>query len=611
MPKDDFTTPSALADQLSHLPESPGVYLFKDTNGTIIYIGKAKVLKNRVRSYFQERHADPKTAALRGWIRDLEFIVTDNEVEALLLESHLVKKNRPRFNVNLKDDKSFPYIKLTVQEPYPRVFITRRVKKDGALYFGPYLPASLARSTLKMVHKHFLLRTCHIPIDGSLPRPCLDYHIRRCMGPCVAGLCTPDEYQRAVQDVRLFLEGKHEKLVDKIHHRMRQAAEEEHYEAAAMLRDQAQVVQALAEKQKMVLYSMDDADFFGFHQGGNRLAMEVFTLRGSRIVGRREFFWEDLEGFDPAEFLSGAVRQYYIGGSFIPCEIFVPLDFEDRKLLEEVLSDRRGQRVSIKIPRSGERSKLLKLVRRNARLAFENRFRELRPTSEALLQDLQSALKLEALPRRIECFDISNLQGTDSVGSMVLCENAEMKRQGYRKFRIKTVQGTDDFASIHEVVYRRYKRLLEEDQPWPDLILIDGGKGQLSAAARALAELGVEHAALAGIAKEEEILFVLGRADEPVRLPGTSAALHLIQKIRDEAHRFAVEFHRSRRAARDITSELLDIPGIGRKSQRELLRQFGSLKRIREARLEDLSGVVGPARARRIYLHLHETAAID
>jgi excinuclease ABC subunit C len=606
MPQEDFSPSSTLLAKLSHLPESPGVYLFKDASGKIVYIGKAKVLKNRVRSYFQEsRHATHKTTVLRTIIRELEFIVTDNEIEALLLESHLVKKNKPRFNGNLKDDKSFPYIKLTTQEPFPRIFITRQLRKDGAQYFGPYLPASLARNTLKMVHKHFQLRTCHIPIDGQLPRPCLDYHIQRCMGPCVAGLCSPDEYQRAVHDVKLFLEGKHEDLVDKIHQRMLQAAEEEHYEAAALLRDQARAVEALGQKQKMVLYSMDDADFFGFHQSGKQLAMEVFTMRGSRIIGRREFFWEDLEDFDPEEFLSGAVRQYYIGGSFIPTEIYLPLEFEDRPILEQLLSNRRGQRVSIRIPRSGDRSRLLKLVAKNARLAFENRFRQRRPDSEALLEELRAALKIEALPRRIECFDISNLQGTDSVGSMVLCENTEMKRSGYRKYRIKTVRGANDFASIYEVVHRRYQRLLEEDQCWPDLILVDGGRGQLSAAAQALTELGIDPPALAGIAKEEELIFMSKREGEPIRLPQTSPALHLIQKIRDEAHRFAVGFHRKRRADRDITSALLDIPGIGNKSQLQLLRELGSMKRIREATIEALALIVGPAKAKSVFDHFH------
>lgn len=596
-----------LAEKLARLPEAPGVYLLKDSEGKTIYIGKAKILKNRVRSYFQEaRGIDHKTQILRQLIHDLECIVTDSEVEALLLESHLVKKNKPRFNVHLKDDKSFPYIKLTINEPFPRIFITRQMRKDGALYFGPYLPASLARNTLKLIHKHFQLRTCNIPIDGKLPRPCLDYHIKRCMGPCVESLCTTQKYQQGVRDVRLFLEGKNEDLLAKLRTRMIEAAEQELFEAAALLRDQARMLEALSERQKMVLYSMEDADLFGFHQQGRRLALQVFTMRGSRVVGRREFFWEDLEGFEAAEFLSGALRQYYVEGSFIPCEIFVPVDFDDRPLLEAVLSDRRGQRVRILVPKIGDRRRLLRLVEMNAKLAFDNRFRTLRAKSEELLEALRAALSLDILPRRIECFDISNLQGTDSVASMVVCENGQMKKADYRKFKIKTVHGPDDFSSMREVIYRRYKRLLEEDQALPDLVLLDGGKGQLSAAREALLELGLDVLALASIAKEEEILFVQGHEDQPVVLDSTSPVLHLIQQVRDEAHRFAVTYHRQRRTQRDFQSQLEDIPGVGAKIRTKLLRAFGSVKRVREASLEELARVLGPRKAARIHRHLSE-----
>ena len=594
----------SLSQKLNQLPESPGVYLLIDSSGTTVYIGKAKVLKTRVRSYFQEGRAiDIKTHTIRQFVVDLEFIVTDSEVEALLLESHLVKKNKPRFNVHLKDDKSFPYIKLTINETFPRIFITRQLKKDGALYFGPYLPASLARNMLKLIHKHFQLRTCNITIDGKLPRPCLDYHIKRCMGPCVEDLCTEKKYQRGVRDAQLFLEGKNDTLLDKVSHRMQEAANQENFETAALLRDQMRMLTALTQRQKMVVDSIEDADIFGFYSRGRLAALQVFTMRGSRVVGRREFFWEHLESFEATDFLAGAVRQYYVEGSFIPCEIYVPLDFEDRPILEEILSNRRGQKVKIITPKIGDRRRLIQLVERNARLAFDNRFRTLKAKSVELLEAMRLALKLNALPRRVECFDISNLQGTNSVASMVVCENGSMKKSDYRRFKIKTVQGPNDFASMHEVVYRRYKRLVEEDKALPDFVLIDGGKGQLSAAGKALSELGIEDIALASIAKEDEILFIQGRENQPLKLNTNSPVLHLIQRIRDEAHRFAVTFHRKKRSGQDFHSELDDIPGVGKKTRTKLLRAFGSVKKVRQVGLEKLTPILGPRMADRIHRH--------
>lgn len=594
-----------LRQKIDHLPVEPGVYIYKDAQGKILYIGKARSLRHRVHSYFQEgRPFDPKTGRLVSEVADLEYIVTDSEVEALILESTLVKKNQPRYNINLKDDKSFPYIKLTGNEPYPRIFITRRVKKDGALYFGPFLPASYARRTIKLVNKYFKLRTCNLEIDGTLPRPCLDYQMKRCLGPCVAGLCTKEEYHRAVADVRLLLSGKTDELVRQLERRMNEAAAEMRYETAAVYRDWISMVRDISERQKMVLEGQDDCDLFGYHQEGAQLALEVFAMRGGRLVGRRDFYWEDLVSFNPGEFFSQALTQYYLQDQFTPKEIYVPVDMEDRKVLEAWLSERKGSRIYIRSPRQGLKSEMLDLVMRNARMSFETRFRILKSKGEELLSPLQEALGLNAPPRRIETFDISHVQGADTVASMVLCENGEMKRSGYRKFKIESVKSPDDFAAMREVVHRHYENVLEEDEGnLPDLVLIDGGKGQLSAAVSALDDLGLENQAVAAIAKKEEALFIKGREDRPVKLPKDSPVLHLIQRMRDEAHRFAVTYHRKRRELRDFDSELMNIPGIGEVRKKVLLRAFGSLERVKKASFDELTPYVGPKAAARILEH--------
>lgn len=591
--------------KLDHLPSDPGVYIYKNAQGKIIYVGKARSLRSRVRSYFQEsRPLDLKTQHLVSEIADLEYIVTDSEVEALILESTLVKKHQPRYNINLKDDKSFPYLKLTVAEAYPRIFITRRVRKDGSLYFGPFLPAGYARQTIKLVNKYFKLRTCNLEINGSLPRPCLDYQMKRCLGPCVAGLCTREEYQRAVDDVRLLLSGKTEELIRLLDRRMKDASDAMHYEAAAVYRDWIAMVRDISERQKMVLEGRDDGDVFGYHQEGSQLVLEIFAMRGGRVVGRREFYWEDLMSFDPGEFLSETLPQYYLQDGFIPREIYLPVDIEDSGVLETWLSERKGSRVYIRSPRQGLKSEMLDLVMRNAHMSFDTRFRILKPKGEELLKPLQEALGLSALPRRIETFDISHVQGSDTVASMVLCLNGEMKRSGYRKFKIESVKGPDDFAAMREVVQRHYENLLEEEEgSLPDLILIDGGKGQLSAAVSALRDLGLESQAVAAIAKKEEILFIKGREDAPVELPRESPALHLIQMMRDEAHRFAVTYHRKRRELRDFNSELMDVPGIGEVRKKVLLRAFGSLERVKQAAFDELAPYVGPKAAAQILEH--------
>lgn len=594
-----------LQQKLDHLPVEPGVYVYKNAQGKIIYVGKARSLRHRVRSYFQEsRPLDTKTQRLVSEIADLEYIVTDSEVEALILESTLVKKHQPRYNVNLKDDKSFPYLKLTVNEPFPRIFITRRIRKDGAMYFGPFLPASYARRTIKLVNKYFRLRTCNLEINGKMSRPCLDYQMKRCLGPCVAGLCTREEYGRAVEDVKLLLSGRTDELIRQLEQRMNRASDEMLYEAAAMYRDWIAMVKDISERQKMILEGQDDCDLFGYHQEGSQLALEVFAMRGGRVVGRREFFWEDLLSFDPGEFFSQALNQYYLQDTFTPKEIYIPADIEDSEVLEAWLSERKGSRVYIRSPRQGLKSEMLDLVMRNARMSFDTRFRILKAKGEELLKPLQEILETDSLPRRIETFDISHVQGSETVASMVLCVNGEMKRSGYRKFKIESVKGPDDFAAMREVIHRHYENTLEDDEGnLPDLVLIDGGKGQLSAAVSALDDLGLENQLVAAIAKKEEILFVKGREDSPVVLPKESPVLHLIQMMRDEAHRFAVSYHRKRRELRDFDSELMDVPGIGEVRKKVLLRAFGSLERVKKAGFDELAPYVGPKAASQIIEH--------
>lgn len=601
-----------LTEKLERLPAGPGVYIFRNGEGEILYIGKAKILKNRVRSYFQEsRPLDPKTLRLVERIADLEYILTDSEIEALVLESNLIKDNQPPFNVLLKGGNSFPYIKLTVNESYPRALITRRIERDGALYFGPFLPPGLAYDTLRLIEKYFLIRNCDLAIDGKLDRPCLDYDLKRCMGPCVAGLCTKESYDQAVKDVRLFLEGKNDELIRGLTQRMTTAAERQQFELAAYYRDSIAKIRAAAERQKMILASVEEADIFGYHQADRRLALQLFTMRGNKVVGRREFYWEDLEDFKPAEFMSSALRQYYLNDTYVPTQIVVPAELEDQALIEEWLSRRRGRRVRILQPQRGDKRQLLELVQKNAQVAFDNRFRVTKEKNDAVLKALQDALGIDRLPRRIECFDISNIQGSDSVASLVRCENGTMQKSGYRKFKIATVTGADDFASIYEAVYRRYRRVLNEDpDDLPDLVLIDGGIGQLHAAARALEELGQSARPLVSIAKREELLYVKGREDQPVRLDKTAPALHLVQRIRDEAHRFAVTYHRKRRAMRDFTSELLDIPRIGSKRKTELLRHFGSLERIKQATVQDLAKLVGYSLAQEIVYYFKKQSEL-
>ncbi|HEU4593919.1 MAG TPA: excinuclease ABC subunit UvrC [Pyrinomonadaceae bacterium] len=608
-----------LEEKLKNLPTAPGVYLHKDEGGKIIYVGKAKNLRNRVRSYFQSgRGHDRKTRELVRRIRDLEFIVTDNEVEALVLESNLIKQHRPRYNVLLKDDKQYPHLKLTINEPFPRVMITRRIQRDGALYFGPYLPASLARRTIDLINRTFQLRTCDIEIDGRLPRPCLEYHIKRCLGPCVKDLCKPDEYAEAVRDVRMFLEGKNKELADEYGGRMEKASEEMRFEMAAKYRDLRKVVLAVTEQQKMATSADLDVDIFAYYREGARLALQLFTMREGKIVGRREFFWEDLpddDAFDPSAFLSDVLTQYY-STDYVPREVHVPEDFEDREILEKALTQRKGRRVRIHDPRRGEKRDMIELVRKNAQIAFEQRFRVLKPDMERVLDELQEFLELPRFPARIESFDVSNISGSENVAAMVVCENGKMNRAEYRKFRIKTVEGANDPASMGEAVLRRYRRQLEEGNPLPDLVMIDGGKTQLGAAAAALSELGLEALPAIGVVKpprrhnEVSHLLVKGREHAPIYLDSHSPVLRLIQMIRDETHRAAVTYHRKRRELRDFTSELTAIPGVGEKRKSRLLRNLGSIQRVSTATVADLSPFVGRKTAEEIVEHFSRQRAL-
>ncbi|HWP84890.1 MAG TPA: excinuclease ABC subunit UvrC [Terriglobia bacterium] len=592
------------AEKLAALTTAPGVYQFKNSAGQVIYVGKAKNLRARVRSYFLEARAEePKTDTLVREAVDVSTIVVDNEREALALENNLIKQLQPRYNVLLRDDKTYPYIKLTMGEKYPRVYVTRRLKKDGSLYFGPYFPGNLAHRIAHFLHRTFRVPSCTVDLTRAHARPCLQYYIHRCLGPCVAGLTTDERYSTAVQDVKTFLEGRHGELRRDLERRMEQASAEERYEEAAVLRDLIRTVADLEERQKMAAADGDDIDVFGYHREGPLVAVNVFHTRGGRVLDRREFFWENQNEFEASEFFSALLKQLYLEQRYIPALVHVPVDFEDRQPLEELLTERRGRKVEILTPQRGPKRAFLELAEKNAELSFEQRFRVLQPSAQAVAEGLAEALGLLEPPQRIECFDISHIQGTDTVASMVVWEQGRMRKSEYRKFIIRTVAGNDDFASMREVVGRRYKRLQEENRPLPGLILIDGGIGQLHAAAEALEALGIINQPLASIAKREELLYVYGQEEEPVRLDPHSPVLHLIQQVRDESHRFAVRFHRQRRDSRRLKSELLAVPGIGEAAARRLLEHFASLERIRTASEQELLHVINRRQAEALRRH--------
>ncbi len=590
----------ALREKAAQLPLAPGVYLYKDGAGRVIYVGKAKILRNRVRSYFSEdKLADAKTGGLIAEARDVEYILVDNEKEALALENNLIKQHKPRFNVLLRDDKTYPYVKLTA-ERYPRVYVTRRLRKDGGTYFGPYFPGNLAYRLVHFIHRHFLVPSCKVDLTRFHPKPCLQYHIHRCQGPCVEGLTTDAEYGRSIKEVRLFLEGKHTDLARELKGRMGDAAAAERYEEAASIRDLLSTVEEIEQRQKVAAASGEDIDIFSCYAEPPLIAVNLFHLRNGQIVDRREFFWEDQEEFQQPEFFSSLLLQIYLDQQYVPAGIHVPVDFEDRETLEELLTEKRGRKVEINTPQRGVKKAFFNLAQTNAKHSFDARFRVLKPSMKAIQEALQDALNLPEPPNRIECFDISHIQGTDKVASMVVWEDGRMKKADYRKFIIRTVEGNDDFASMREVVTRRYARTLEEGRDMPGLVLIDGGLGQLHAAAGALEAIGIINQPLASIAKREEIIYVLGQENEPCVLDRFSPILHLIQSIRDEAHRFAVTFHRTRRNASRLISELDQIPGVGEKTRKLLLKEMGSSDLVRQASEEQLAALVGKAVARKV-----------
>jgi len=600
-------------EKAAALPESPGVYLFKDAAGKVVYVGKARSLRNRVRSYFLEsRWVDAKTGSLAREIADLETILVENEREALALENNLIKQYKPKFNVMLRDDKTYPYIKLTLYEKYPRVYFTRRVKKDGSLYFGPYFPASLARRILHFIHKRFLVPSCYVDLTKVHPRPCLQYYIHRCLGPCAEGLTTDVRYAEAVRDARMFLEGRRQDLMKSIEERMLTAAEGERFEEAASYRDLLRTLDDIEERQRIASAQGDDTDVLAYYAEPPLVAANLFHLRAGRVVDRREFFWEELEEFDPHEFVPSLLKQLYLDAEYLPKMVHVPIDFEDHALLGELLSERAGHKVEIFTPQRGSKRAFLELAETNAKHIFLQRFRVLKPTSKAIGEALQSSLNLPEEVKRIESFDISHIQGTDTVASMVVWENGRMKKSDYRKFIIRGDEApggrersqNDDFASMYEAVVRRYRRLQEEKKALPGLILIDGGLGQLHAAAQALESLQIINQPMASIAKKEEILYVLGQEDEPVILERHSPVLHLIQQIRDETHRFAVGFHRQRRAARQTHTALLDIPGVGPRTSQRLLQRYGSVANLKKASTEELSRMLPRKMAEKIVQHL-------
>lgn len=632
-----------LYQKIRTLPTSPGCYLYKNAEGEVIYVGKAKNLRARVRSYFlQASQANAKTGTLMREAVDVDYITVANEHEALALENNLIKQRKPRFNILLRDDKTYPYIKLTLADRFPKVFVTRRLRKDGSAYFGPYFPGNLAYRLVDLIHRSFLIPSCKVDLSRYHPRACLQYYIKRCLGPCVEGFTTPEDYKQAIRDVQLFLEGKPGELEQRLTRRMQQAAETERYELAARLRDQISTVHQMLDKQRMATTDNEDADVFGFHYENDMLAVNLFHMRSGKIVDRRDFFWEDLpefleasigeeepqggsslgasapapepESFNPGSFFSALLKQLYLDQGYVPRSILAPVDFPDRTLLAEMLSERTGHRIEILVPQRGEKRSLVDLVCQNAKQSFDQRFRVLQPSQKAIAEALQDALMLEDVPRRIECFDISHIQGAETVASMVVWEEGAMKKSDYRKFQVRTVTGVDDFASMREIVQRRYKRLLEEDKPFPSLILIDGGLGQLHAAAEALNEIGVTLQPLASIAKREEIIYVYGQENDPIVLDRRSPVLHLVQKIRDESHRFAITYHRKRREMRDRKSELLEIPGVGPRTRQRLLEHFGSVRAIRQAAEKTpdaLTAVVNKTTAEKIQRYFATESAGD
>ena len=583
-----------LKDQITRLPEQPGVYVWSNAAGEAVYVGKARSLRDRVRSYLGAYGTSPRHDALLDEIAGLEVIVTDSVMEALALENNLIKQRTPRYNILLRDDKNYPYLQLTTTEAFPRVLVARSVERTGDFYAGPFLPARLARRSMTLAHRLFGIRSCNEVITGRRGRPCLEYDIKRCIAPCVAEICTEEQYAVAVSGTKLLLEGRNDELIETLRGRMVSAADGERFEEAAQLRDALRTVQTLRDRQqKVATPGLGDRDVFGIKVGPSGGTIHVFTMRDGRVVERMELATDAtaLSGGE-GEVLQAAVAQFY-DDRVPPAEIHLPFRFEDQEAAEEWLSDRTGRRVRIVVPQRGDKRALVELATRNAELSYRTRFNEITAAHFEALETLRGVIGLPALPRRIECFDISTIQGSETVASMVVCEDGRMKKGEYRKFRIKGVPRLpDDFAAMREVVQRRYRKVLEAGGPFPDLILIDGGRGQLSAAYEALEGIGLSNLVAVGIAKKEEVLFTRERA-EPIVLAENDAGLLLLQRIRDEAHRFAVTFHRRARSMRDLRSILDEVPGVGPRRRKALLTAFGSLAGVRRATREELDAVVG------------------
>jgi excinuclease ABC subunit C len=591
-----------LRERIETLPDLPGIYLFLDGERRTLYVGKAKSLRKRAASYLV-RELEPRLAAMVAESADLEYLVAASEQEALLLENNFIKQRKPRYNVLLRDDKTYPYLKLT-DEPWPRLGFTRRIRNDGAEYFGPYLPGGLARRAIKLTQKLFGVRVCHLEIDGSLPRPCLYWDMKRCLGPCVAGLTTAEEYARAVEGARLFLAGRIEPLVRRLRAEMQEASEALDFERAARVRDLLREVERQGERATLSSVEEEDADLFGVAIHGVQAAVSILVMRGGQVLDRRELFWEGDARITDASLLAELLPQVYDRTTFLPKEIHLPVEVEGDGALAQWLSERKGERVYIRYPARGVKAERLRIAERDAEFAFRRRFR-VRGEEDAGVRSLAAHLELPEPPRWIEGFDISHTQGAETVASLVVWREGKIRKGDYRTFNIRGLVDADDFRSIEQAVERRYRRQIEESGLLPDLVLIDGGRGQLNAALAALARLGAEEVPVVALAKREEEVYVPG-LPEPLRLRRADPGLQLLQRIRDETHRFAVARHRGRRSARSLRSRLDGIRGVGPRRKRLLLERFGTLERIRAASEAELAAVVGPALAARLRVELAE-----
>ncbi|HXK32584.1 MAG TPA: excinuclease ABC subunit UvrC [Dehalococcoidia bacterium] len=626
-------TASRFAEQLSRVPTDPGVYIMRNAAGDVIYVGKAANLRNRVRSYFgSPLSMEGKTRLLSESIADFEYVVTHTEQEALHLEAELVKRHQPLFNVRLKDDKHYPYLKVDLADPWPRIYITRRVEKDGGRYFGPFANAGSVRRTLDLVNKLFPWRSCTKTITGNDPRPCLDYYINRCIAPCTS-YCTKEEYDEVIRQVILFLEGRTDEVTRQLKRQMRQASEAMQFEQAARIRDQLQAIERVTERQTVASTKPADEDVFGLARGDDESVVQVLFVRGTKTVGLDNFTLAGTRDETDADVMASFIKQFYESATYVPKVVIVPVRLAEQELIESWLAERRGSRVEVHLPQRGERRRLVEMAQKNAAEALEMaRVKWLadKGKTNAALSELEQALDLPGPPRRIECYDISNIQGTSSVGSMVVFVDGHPRPQEYRRFRIRTVEGANDFASMAEVLRRRFRRARERvlaetgaeapefeaegasengrrgrdgraardrrtDESFaalPDLVIIDGGKGQLAAVVDVMREMGVKDIPAVGLAKQHEEIYVQD-VSEPVVLPRTSQALYLVQRIRDEAHRFAITYHRGVRKKAGFQSALDTVPGVGPKRKKALLKKFGSVRGIREASVEEVATTVG------------------